>query len=202
MNSNRPAEPLYELPGHLRPVESVRGTILFLDWSWLRAHGRFEDYAQKLDPAHAQTPVTAATSDWLPVDFLLAHYRALDAIGLTHAEAVDVGRLVGERSHGALLATILRLAGTLGASPWFALGHSHKMWERSWRGGGIAVYRVGDKAARVEPVANPAAVSPFHRASFGGAIAVGLEALAKRVRIEEIPRARTPTSFALAVEWA
>jgi hypothetical protein len=182
-------------------LEAVRGSILFLDWTWLRTHGRYEQYAERVEAPHRETLIKAATSDWLGVDFLLAHYRALDAMRLPYQEAFDVGRLVGERAHGALLATILRLAGGLGASPWFALGNAHKMWERTWRGGGIAVFRTGARSARIESVGNPAATSPFHRASFSGAFAVGLESLCKRCRIDELGRARTDTSFALSLEW-
>lgn len=194
-------QPLYALPPNLGVLEAVRGSILFLDWTWLRTHGRYDEYAARVEAPHRDTLVKAATSDWLGVDFLLAHYRALDGMHLTHADAFDVGRLVGQRSHGALLSTILRLAGGLGASPWFALGHSHKMWERSWRGGGIAVFRVGERSARVESVGNPAAISPFHRASFSGAFAVGIASLCKRCRIDEIGRALTDTSFSLSLDW-
>lgn len=202
MNADRVVEEaVCQIPPGVRPVESVRGTILFLDWTWLRTHGRYEQYAARVEPEYRDVLDKATTSDWLPVAFLQAHYRALDALQLSYADAFDVGRLVGERAHGAFLATILRLAGSLGASPWFALGHAHRMWERSWRGGGIAVFRAGPRAARVESRANPTAGSPFHRASFSGAFSVGMEALAKKTRIEEIPSARTPDSFSLMLEW-
>jgi hypothetical protein len=192
---------LYPLPPNLGVLDAVRGSILFLDWSWLRAHDRYDAYAARLEAAHRDTLLQATTSDWLSVDFLLAHYRALDGLHLSRDEAFDVGRLVGAKAHGALLSTILRLAGGLGAAPWLALRQAHKMWERAWRGGGIAVYREGERAARVESVGNPAAGSDFHRASFSGAFAVGIQSLCKRSRIEEIPRARTRTSFALSLEW-
>jgi len=192
---------LYELPADLTPLRSVRGSILFLDWSWLKSHGYYERYAERVDPAHRETLHSAATSDWVGVDFLMAHYRALDGLDLSYAEAFDVGRLVGERAHGALLATILRLAGGVGATPWFGMGYAHRMWERTWRGGGIRIWRVGERLARVESIGNPAAVSAFHRASFAGAFDVGLQLLCKRSRIEEIARLRTDTSFALSLGW-
>ena len=195
-------EPLYALPADLRPLEAVRGSMLFLDWTWLRTHGCYDAYAGLVEAPHRDALLGAATSDWVPLAPLLAHYRALDGIKLSRTEAFDVGRLVGERLHGALLATILRLAGGLGATPWLALGQAHKMWERTWRGGGIAVHRIHERTARAESIGNPCAISPFHRASFSGAFAIGLASLCKASRIEEIEGARTPDSFALSVEWA
>jgi hypothetical protein len=195
-------EPLYALPADLRTLDAVRGSILFLDWTWLRSHGHYDAYAARVEAPYRDTLLGAATSDWVPLEPLLAHYRALDGMKLSHQEAMDVGRLVGERAHGALLSTILRLAGGLGATPWLALGQAHKMWERTWRGGGIAIHRIHDRAARAESIGNPCAVSPFFRSSFSGAFAIGLASLCKASRIEEIERARTPDSFALTVEWA
>ena len=195
-------EPLYELPGDLARLEAVRGSILFLDWTWLRGHDRYDAYVARIEDEHKSALLGAATSDWVPLATTLAHYRALDSIGLTQREAFDVGRLVGERVHGAMLATILRLAGGLGASPWLALKQAHKMWERTWRGGGIDVRRVHERRARVESVRNPLAISPFFRASFSGAFAVGIDSLCKTSRVEEEPRERGPESFVLTVEWA
>jgi hypothetical protein len=195
-------EPLYALPANLRPLEAVRGSILFLDWTWLRTHGHYDAYAERIEAPYRDALLGATTSDWVGLEPMLAHYRALDAIKLSRQDAFDVGRLVGERLHGALLATILRLAGGLGATPWLALGQAHKMWGRTWRGGGIAVHRLHERAARAESIGNPCAVSPFHRVSFSGAFAIGLSSLCKASRIEEIDEARTRDSFALNVEWA
>jgi hypothetical protein len=195
-------EALYSLPPDLPLLEAVRGSILFFDWTWLRQHGRYEAYAAEVEPRFRERLLGAATGDWIPVDAMRSHYQALDAIALTYEEAFDVGHLVAERGHGALLSTIVRLAGTFGATPWLALNQAHKMWERAWRGGGIAVYRINDRAARLESRANPFAPSPFHRASFSGAVDQGLEALCRERRVTELSRARTPTSFTLTIEWA
>ena len=94
-----------------------------------------------------------------------------------------------------------RLIGKLGATPWTALSHADKVWQRSNRGGAIAVYKVGEKLARLEFWQCPLAKSPFFVTSMRGAIAVGAEPFAERVVISEIPEMTTPDGFALRVMW-
>ncbi len=191
---------LYALPSTIPEVSAVRGSVIYLNEAWLKDHGYHDRYVALLDPQH-RAVLVARTSEWVDLSLLAAHHRALDALGMSYAEGVSLGRSVAERAHGAMLATLLRLAGNLGASPWLALRHAQKLWERSYRGGGIGVTSVGDNAARIRSVANPSAASPVHRAAFVGAIAGGIDSLCKGLKIEEVARLRTPTSFTLALEW-
>ncbi len=195
-------ELLYDLPANLQPLDAVRGSMLFFHWTWLRANKRYDDYAARIEAAHRDAILGVTTSDWVPLDVALAHYRALDGAGLSRQDAFDAGCVVGKLGHGTLLATILRLAGGLGVSPWQALARAHKMWERQYRGGGIAVHRVTDRSARVESVRNLAAVSPFHRAAVTGSFSIGIASLCKVSRIEEVERARTKDSFTFTIDWA
>jgi hypothetical protein len=182
-------------------VKAVRGTILFLNWSWLKTHGYYERYTGRVDPEYRTALSTATTSDWIEVDVFRAHYRALDSLDISNDEAIALGRSVGKRAYGAFLSTLVRLAGSLGATPWFALGQAQRIWERSYRGGGVRVARTGHNAASIQIVGNSMATSAFHRGAFIGAFAVGLESFCKNLRVTEVPSARTPASFALAAEW-
>ena len=194
-------ELLYAALPSLPPLEAVRGTIVFLDWRWLREHGIYERYLGQLPLEQKDALLSAATSDWVPVEQILGHYRAMDAVGLSRAQALDVGRTVGEGAHGALLRTLVSLAGQAGTNPWFALSQAQKLWDRSWRGGGVLVYRLGDRAARVEVLKTPVARSRFHRASFAGAIAAGIAGLCRRCGVDDLDALATSQSFGFRLEW-
>jgi hypothetical protein len=142
-----------------------------------------------------------SASAWVPLAFATEHYRALDGLTLTELDLSNVGKSVGDRVHGAVIQTLVRLAGQLGATPWLALGQSQKLWVRSWRGGGIAVYRQGERAARVEVLKTPVSTSRFYRGSFGGAISGGIAPFCRTSTLREDESARTEDSFALNVSW-
>ena len=192
--------PLYELPPDLHPLEAVKGTIFFLDWRWLRSQGSYERYESAIQPAVRDSLLHLTTGDWAPVELLHAHYRALDSMGFAREQAMTCGVMLGEAEHGALLRTLIRLAGRLGATPWSAFGQAQKIWSRSWRGGGIMPYRLGDRSARVEVRGNGAARSPFHRGSFAGALSVGIGWLCNKHTIRELDEVRGD-SFAFQVDW-
>jgi hypothetical protein len=197
--SDPPGVLVYPLPTGRGPLEAVRGSILALDWQWLRERDLMADYEKLLDD-HELIEVTAA--NWVSFPKACAHWRALDALGLSTSLLDDAGHFVGKHVHGALLATLVRLAGQLGASPWSALGQCDKLWTRTWRGGGVAVRKVTVHAALLD-VFDSAAVtsSRFFRGSFRGAVACGIEPFCKRALVVEREERRTPTSFALRISW-
>jgi len=193
------ADYLYPPPRGLSPLDAVRGSILVLDWQWLRGHELMDAYEGVLDD---RTVLSATATDWMPFPAASAHWRALDRLDLPPATLDTVGRFVGEHVHNAFLATLIRLAGQLGVSPWSALRQSHKLWTRSWRGGGVVVQRLSQHAARFDVVEAPAvASSRFFRGSFRGAVAVGIAQLCARALVVELNELRTASSFALRVSW-
>jgi hypothetical protein len=198
-----PSEPpgalLYPLQTGVGALEAVRGSILALDWQWLRARSLMAGYEKAL-PDRELLEVTP--SNWVSFPKACAHWRALDALDLPSSQVDDAGRFVGEHVHGAFLSTLVRLAGQLGASPWIALGQCHKLWLRSWRGGGIAVRKVGPLVASVQ-VFDSAVVasSRFFRGSFRGAVARGIEPFCERALVVEVDERRTATSFVLRASW-
>jgi hypothetical protein len=193
--------PLYALPAGLGPLEAVRGTIFFLDWRWLRDRKDYDRYAAAVQPAVRDALLGVTTGDWVPVELLQAHYRALDSMGFTREQAVSCGVSVGEALHGSMLRTLVRLAGHLGATPWAAFGQAQKLWSRSWRGAGVLPYRLGDKSARFEVTMNGAARSAFHRGSVAGALSVGIGWLCQKHVIQEIDGARREESFLFQIDW-
>jgi hypothetical protein len=131
----------------------------------------------------------------------MAHYCAMDALGFSEREAFEVGRTVGPRIHGAMLNTLVRLAGTLGVGPVTVLKQATKLWSRTFRGGGVAAFRTGERSARVEVRRAAMAQSKFLRDSFAGVTAAGLEPFCKRPTLEEKTEARKADSFTYGITW-
>jgi hypothetical protein len=192
-------EHLYLLPPALAPLEAVRGSILLLDWQWLRSHDLLSAYEAALED---RSVLEATAAQWVSFPQARFHWRALDALDLPGPMLDDVGRFVGEHVHGAFLTTLVRLAGQLGVSPWSALGQTYKLWTRSWRGGGVVARRVAEQAATLEIVSSAAIVgSRFFRGSFRGAVAAGIAPLCKRALVVEREESRSATSVLLRVSW-
>ncbi|MET0286735.1 MAG: hypothetical protein ABW352_19800 [Polyangiales bacterium] len=190
---------LYELPAPIAPLNAVRGTILALDWRALREASVFEPYKAALEPTLREALLSATAGSWVPVDLVLAHYRALDALHLDEARAHQVGWSVGNGAHGAFLLTLIRLAGVLGVSPWSALEQSYKLWVRSWRGGAIAVHRLGDRLAEVSLRQVGVCGSHFFRASFAGALCAGIAPFCEAPSAGEVAPARDSVDY--RVTW-
>lgn|GEM_PF-6538029 len=171
---------LYALPADIKPLSAARGTILALDWQAFRELGFYDAYVAAM-PAPLWAAFTAVTAgSWVPLDLVREHYRVLDGLHLDDAMTRAVGLIVGERVHGAFLATLIRLVGKSGlVSPWLALEQTYKLWTRSWQGGGITVHRQSNTAARVTIVETPICRSDFFCSSFSGAVAAGVAPFGK-----------------------
>jgi len=192
-------EPLFDPPRDVRPMVAVRGSVLVLDWRWLREVGYFEKYEAALGAARGLLDITA--TEWVPFPHGMAHWQALDALGLSPALERDTGKFVGKHLHNVVLNTLIRLAGKLGVTPWAALMQCHKLWMRSWQGGGMAVYRTGERSARLEILNAEVVQSRAFRNGLAGAVEAGVEAFCQKASILEKPDERTATSFVLRVSW-
>ena len=124
-----------------------------------------------------------------------------DALELTHEQQRILGRVVSSANNGTVIETIARLAGGLGIAPWVPLQSMHKVWLRSNRGGAIAVYRVNERAARIEVWQAPLARSPFFRVSLCGTVEHGLHLFRRAARVVEDERDPIPNGFALRATW-
>jgi len=192
-------EPLFDPPRDVRPIEAVRGSLLVIDWRWLREAGLFEKYEVAIGPARGLLDVTP--TEWVPFPLGLAHWRALDTLGLPPATEHDIGKFLGEHVHNVVLSTLIRLAGKLGVTPWAALMQCHKLWLRSWQGGGIAVYRTGERAARVEILNAQVVQAHAFRNGVTGTIEAGIAPFCRKAVVTERSEERTETSIVLRVCW-
>lgn len=196
-----PGQLLYELPALIKPLDAVRGTVLVLDWRALRAFGIHAAYEAAIPPPQRTALLSATAGSWVALELLVAHYQALDSLGLDEALMGRIGEAVGEGVHGAFLSTLVRLAGKLGVSPWRALEQSYKLWVRSWRGGAIRVSRVGERLAHVSLLETPVCASPFFRASFAGALRAGIAPFCTAPVVHEVTGSRPDKGVLYRATW-
>lgn len=183
------------------PVDAVRGFVFLSGYVWLKKHGYADRYAELLPP-HIRGQLGLITAgEWIGVDDALSCYRACDALELSVEEQIEIGRTVSSANNGVVVSTIIRLIGGLGASPWLALRQIDKVWQRSNRGGAVAVWKEGKSAARLGFWKVPLCRSRFFTTSMRGAIAIGLEPLCDRVLVTELPELAETDGFSLRVSW-
>ncbi len=184
-----------------RRLDAVRGFVFLSGQKWMAERGLLERH-QALLPASLRDRLgTATATDWIALDDALALYRACDALQLTTDQQIELGRTVSRANNGIVIRTMANLAGRMGMSPWTALRSIDRVWQRNNRGGGIAVYKLGERVARLEFWQVPLAQSPFFVTSMRGAIAIGLEDFCERMLVNELPDLLTPDTFALRLMW-
>lgn len=184
-----------------RRLDAVRGFVFLSGQKWLAERGLLERH-QALLPDELRARLAAATAtDWIALDDALAIYAACDALGLGTDEQIALGRAVSRANNGIVIRTISNLAGRIGVSPWVALRSIDRVWLRNNRGGGVAVYKLGERVARLEFWNVPLARSPLFVTSMRGAVGVGLEDFCARVLVTEVPELLGPEGFALRVVW-
>lgn len=167
----------------------------------MEQRGIKEDFLKRL-PRDLQIAWASKTTDeWIPLAQARCAYDACDALGLSVPEQLDLGRFVSNANNGVLVSTLARLLGKLGATPWAAMGHIDRVWRRSNRGGAVAVYKLGERAAQLEIWKCPLARSPFFVTSMRGALAAGLEVFCKQLTIAPVPGSVTEDGFAMKLTW-
>jgi hypothetical protein len=192
------SRPKTELPLMTR----MRSTWLTTSILTLKSTGLYERYLTKLPARHHDAILSNVAGGWITTDVAVAHYAACDALGLGEKEQLDLGREAGRRVHGSVLSTMVRLAKNSGVTPWSALALVDKLWSRSVEGGGIAVFKLGPKEARVELASFPCAAVPYCRIGFRGVGLGALELFSAAIYAREVPELCTATSLAYRVSWA
>jgi hypothetical protein len=182
-------------------VDAVRGLVFASGYKWMVESGHADRYRDLLPLARMRDRVAAVTAaEWIPIADALVVYAACDALELTFDEQISIGRAVAGANNGVILRTVARLVGAV-ASPWTALAQFDKAWQRSNRGGAVAVYKLGDRQARVEFWRASLARSPFFTTSMRGSVAIGIEPFCERVVVNDVPDQATADGFALRVTW-
>jgi hypothetical protein len=179
----------------------ARSTLVTASIQSLRARGLYDRYAVRLAEEQRNALSTAIAGVWIPMSLAVAHYRACDALRLCIGEQLDIALEVGQQMHGTFLGAMLRLAKSVGVTPWAALAYSGKLYDRLFRGGGIAVIRTGPKDARIDMVGNPLCDIEYFRVGVRGVFEAALELFCDRVTSHEIPRRYVGLDMGIRISW-
>lgn len=180
---------------------TFRSTWLVSSVQAMKRRGLFERYLTHL-PVRFHDPILqAAAGLWLPVETAVAHYEAMNALGLAESEVVDIGLEVVDRFHNVFFSTIFRMARAAGATPWTVFGHTQKMWDRTWDGGGLAIFKLGPREARGEIVGWPCSRIGYCRIAMRGVMLGTVTLFCKKAWIEERPELCTGTTLGYRMNW-
>lgn len=194
--------PFRATPSRMGTATMVRSTLVAASIQSLRARGLYDRYAVRLAEADRNELATAVAGLWIPMSLAAAHYGACESLRLCPGEQLDIALKVGMRLHGTFLGAMLRMARTVGVTPWGALAYTDKLYERLFRGGGIAVTRVGPKDARVDMVGNPLCQTEYFRVGVRGVYQAALELFCERLTTREIPRRYPGLDMGVRISWA
>lgn len=187
--------------GRLRETYEFRSSWLASSLRAMRVREMLDDYRAHLPPRYHAPIFESVAGHWLPVEVAVAHYAAVDALNIPSRTAYEMGKEIQAFSHSALIGLAVRVAKTAGATPWTLFAQARKFWDRTWRGGDLAVYRLGPKEAEFHIVGWTIASSPYvHHAMRG--IADGMaELVCTRVHTRDVPAKNSGTSLVLHVAW-
>jgi hypothetical protein len=146
------------------------------------------------------TQMVAAT--WVPYGIAEEHYRACNSLGYGASEFTEMGHDVGNRIHGTMLATVVKLAKGAGVTPWTSFAQFGRLWERIFIGGGITVRKVGPKEAHVEVLGQGLLAIPYYHFAQRGLFLGLLDLFCTKAYASDVPRTSTPTGTTYRFAWA
>jgi hypothetical protein len=186
----------------LPAVSKCRSTLLVSSIRAIRERGHFDAYDARLDPAFRDVVIPCIAGVWLPVEAAMAHYRAIDAVGLTAREQAALAEAVTERIGASVFSTVATLAKTSGVTPWTGLRHFQRFFERFFVGGGCSVIKVGPKDARIEVVGLPLAEIPYFVLGYRSLIETIGALFCNRLYVTTISSLVTSTTLGFRAAWA
>jgi hypothetical protein len=162
------------------PVKAVRSTLLSASLEAVTEMGKRPDYFLLLPMEHHDTIEGMIVGEWLPVSVATAHYTAIDQLGITDAQAYQIGRRIADRVQRGYAGTVIRALGA-GVTPFMVVERAPSFWSRLMDGGGVAAYATGPKDARLEFHGFPLAEHAYIRQAFRGIIESTAELVARKV---------------------
>jgi hypothetical protein len=180
----------------------VKGMWLAAAVRSLRVHGHGDAYLQNLGAKYRDIIVHTTMNDWHPLDVLLAHYDACERLDLSPVDILEIGRESTRHAQGGVIGLTARLAASTLVTPWTILPQFQRFWDRFFRGGGVAVYEVGPKEARVEIAGFPGCRYRYCNIATRGVVRNALELFCTRVYATDIPSLTTPNGMGMRVAWA
>ena len=185
---------------NVEPLTAGRSTLLIGAQSVFRAAGTFDQYVANLPEDLRATLTQMTVGQWIPVELLLAHYRACDALTLSARQASEYGRAVLEKTRETWIGTAGRFAREAGATPWSLIPHFQRFWDRGYQGGGIRVVKTGPKEACCDVVEVPLCDVPYYRHATLGLVGAVLELFAQKAYLTHLS-GRAPCTMTFRMQW-
>ncbi len=179
-----------------------RSTWLSSSLRSLRERGLLDRYLGYLPAQHHEAVMTTVAGVWLPTEVATAHYEACDRLGLSEEAQLAIGAEVGAHAQGTVLGTAVRLARDVGVTPWTIVSRFPQVWSRVWVGGGVAVYKLGPKEARLEIAGWPCARIPYLRTAMRGVTGGLIEMFCRKAFVTAIPKLCDDRTLAYRFSWA
>lgn len=186
----------------VREASQFRSTWLTSSLRALAARNLLDAYYEHLPKSFHDAVQTSVAGVWLPIDVAIHHYQACDALRLSVAEQVAIGREVTQFAHRTAYSMALRLATSAGVTPWACFSIQERLWRQVWVGGEVSSSRMGPKEAKLELRGWPCARIPYCRLAMRGLLAGQTELFCQKAYVNEISAECTPTSLAYRVAWA
>ncbi len=179
-----------------------RSTWLNGSLTVLRSRGYFDAYLANLPPRYHDPILRSIAGTWLPAEVVVAHYRAIDALPLTTLERVDWGREVTKNLQRTIFSAAFAAARTAGVTPWAIMKVFPVSVSREWKGGAMAVFKVGPKDARIEIVGIPCLGIGHCRAGLRGITMALCELVCTKAYAQDIPELCGDSTLGFRVAWA
>ncbi len=182
-------------------LDSVRSTLIGSSVLSLRGRGLEARYLALLDPRHRDAILYTPAGIWLPIEVALAHYAACDRLELPAHDILAIGSDVAKVTQKSVLASVLRIAKEVGATPWTLYANCDKYWARIFHGSAVGIYKLGPKEARVEIVACGLCASAYWRTGLRGLLGAVSEPFAQKVYVRVLAALATSTTCGYRVSW-
>jgi len=197
----RHAEVVIALPTEIRTVSSVRSTLLASSLQVVRERSLIHAYTQALPRRHHDQVLRTLAPVWLPLDAALAHYQAMDSLGLSEEEVLSIGRSVGDRLHGTFLGTLVRGVAQAGLTIWSLAGKGDRVWSRVFDGGAVGVVKLGPKEGIMSIRGLPLLSINYFRVGWRGVLCASVEAIAQKCYVRERATSVSPDGIDFIVSW-
>jgi hypothetical protein len=183
-------------------ASQFRSTWLTSSLRAIKDRNRLDEYLARLPARHHDVVLNSVAGVWLPIEVAIAHYDACDALRFGNLELYAIGREVHTAAQASVFGMLVKLATGAGATPWTALSQFHRLWDRVWIGGGVGVFKLGPKEARLEIVAWPCSSSTYIRHAMRGVVSGMLELFCTKAYMTDLPKYCTPTTLGYRCAWA
>ncbi|HEY6877745.1 MAG TPA: hypothetical protein VI299_06980 [Polyangiales bacterium] len=178
----------------------IRSTTLISSLAALEAHGLRDAYFAALSPGHHATMRELVAGQWHSMEVGLAHYGAVESLGIPAAIARANGRRVAEAVQHSHFATIVRALGDC-VSFWAVLPRVPAFIARNVQGGECAIFKLGPKDARIELHGIPIACYAYVRSGWAGMFESTLGLLKRKVIVRELAKQRRMTVASFEISW-